>query len=78
MVAPAVKTTTAAIAESCQAGAAPLAAAARFLAAPNRERLMIILRLGDPATVLSEQVMRLRRRRVRLASRHDSRRQQTR
>jgi nitrite reductase/ring-hydroxylating ferredoxin subunit len=40
MVAHAVKTTTAAIAESRQAGAAPLAAAARFLAAPKRERFV--------------------------------------
>lgn len=40
MVAHAVKTTTAAIAESRQAGPAPLAAAARFLAAPKRERFV--------------------------------------
>jgi len=40
MVAHAVKTTTAAIAESRQAGRAPLAAAARFLAAPKRERFV--------------------------------------
>ena len=40
MVAHAVKTTTAAIAESNQAGSAPLAAAARFLAAPKRERFV--------------------------------------
>jgi len=42
MVAHAVKTTTAAIAESRtgQAGQAPLAAAARFLAAPKRERFV--------------------------------------
>jgi nitrite reductase/ring-hydroxylating ferredoxin subunit len=40
MVAHAVKTTTAAIAESRQAGCAPLAAAARFLAAPKRERFV--------------------------------------
>jgi nitrite reductase/ring-hydroxylating ferredoxin subunit len=40
MVAHAVKTTTAAIAESRQAGAVPLAAAARFLAAPKRERFV--------------------------------------
>jgi hypothetical protein len=40
MVAHAVKTTTAAIAESRQAGSAPLAAAARFLAAPKRERFV--------------------------------------
>jgi hypothetical protein len=35
-----VKTTTAAIAESAAAGPAPLAAAARFLAAPKRERFV--------------------------------------
>jgi hypothetical protein len=40
MVAHAVKTTTAAIAESRAAGPAPLAAAARFLAAPKRERFV--------------------------------------
>jgi nitrite reductase/ring-hydroxylating ferredoxin subunit len=40
MVAHAVKTTTAAIAESRQAGRPPLAAAARFLAAPKRERFV--------------------------------------
>ncbi len=40
MVAHAVKTTTAAIAESRQAGLAPLAGAARFLAAPKRERFV--------------------------------------
>ena len=43
MVAHAVKTTTAAIAESAAAGPdpqAPLAAAARFLAAPKRERFV--------------------------------------
>ena len=40
MVAHAVKTTTAAIAESRAAGRAPLAAAARFLAAPKRERFV--------------------------------------
>jgi nitrite reductase/ring-hydroxylating ferredoxin subunit len=40
MVAHAVKTTTAAIAESGAAGPAPLAAAARFLAAPKRERFV--------------------------------------
>jgi nitrite reductase/ring-hydroxylating ferredoxin subunit len=40
MVAHAVKTTTAAIAESRRAGPAPLAAAARFLAAPKRERFV--------------------------------------
>ncbi len=40
MVAHAVKTTTAAIAESREAGPAPLAAAARFLAAPKRERFV--------------------------------------
>jgi hypothetical protein len=40
MVAHAVKTTTAAIAESSRAGVAPLAAAARFLAAPKRERFV--------------------------------------
>jgi nitrite reductase/ring-hydroxylating ferredoxin subunit len=40
MVAHAVKTTTAAIAESGAGGRAPLAAAARFLAAPKRERFV--------------------------------------
>jgi hypothetical protein len=40
MVAHAVKTTTAAIGESRAAGRAPLAAAARFLAAPKRERFV--------------------------------------
>jgi hypothetical protein len=40
MVAHAVKTTTAAIAESGTGGRAPLAAAARFLAAPKRERFV--------------------------------------
>lgn len=40
MVAHAVKTTTAAIAESRAGGRAPLAAAARFLAAPKRERFV--------------------------------------
>jgi nitrite reductase/ring-hydroxylating ferredoxin subunit len=40
MVAHAVKTTTAAIAESRTGGRAPLAAAARFLAAPKRERFV--------------------------------------
>jgi len=40
MVAHAVKTTSAAIAESRHAGPAPLAAAARFLAAPKRERFV--------------------------------------
>jgi nitrite reductase/ring-hydroxylating ferredoxin subunit len=40
MVAHAVKTTTAAIGESRQAGPAPLAAAARFLAAPKREHFV--------------------------------------
>jgi nitrite reductase/ring-hydroxylating ferredoxin subunit len=40
MVAHAVKTTTAAIAESRAGGQAPLAAAARFLAAPKRERFV--------------------------------------
>ena len=40
MVAHAVKTTTAAIAESRVGGRAPLAAAARFLAAPKRERFV--------------------------------------
>jgi nitrite reductase/ring-hydroxylating ferredoxin subunit len=40
MVAHAVKTTSAAIAESRHAGRAPLAAAARFLAAPKRERFV--------------------------------------
>ena len=40
MVAHAVKTTTAAIAESSSGGIAPLAAAARFLAAPKRERFV--------------------------------------
>jgi nitrite reductase/ring-hydroxylating ferredoxin subunit len=40
MVAHAVKTTTAAIAESRGGGRAPLAAAARFLAAPKRERFV--------------------------------------
>jgi nitrite reductase/ring-hydroxylating ferredoxin subunit len=40
MVAHAVKTTTAAIAESRSSGRAPLAAAARFLAAPKRERFV--------------------------------------
>jgi nitrite reductase/ring-hydroxylating ferredoxin subunit len=40
MVAHAVKTTTAAIAESRLGGRAPLAAAARFLAAPKRERFV--------------------------------------
>ena len=40
MVAHAVKTTTAAITESRDAGPAPLAAAARFLAAPKRERFV--------------------------------------
>jgi hypothetical protein len=40
MVAHAVKTTMAAIAESADAGRAPLAAAGRFLAAPKRERFV--------------------------------------
>jgi len=40
MVAHAVKTTTAAITESAAGGQAPLAAAARFLAAPKRERFV--------------------------------------
>ena len=40
MVAHAVKTTTASIAESRTGGRAPLAAAARFLAAPKRERFV--------------------------------------
>jgi hypothetical protein len=40
MVAHAVKTTTAAIGESRAGGPAPLAAAARFLAAPKRERFV--------------------------------------
>ena len=40
MVAHAVKTTTAAITESRAGGRAPLAAAARFLAAPKRERFV--------------------------------------
>jgi nitrite reductase/ring-hydroxylating ferredoxin subunit len=40
MVAHAVKTTTAAICESRAGGRAPLAAAARFLAAPKRERFV--------------------------------------
>lgn len=40
MVAHSVKTTTAAIAGSRRAGRAPLAAAARFLAAPRRERFV--------------------------------------
>ena len=40
MVAHAVKTTTAAITESAAGGRAPLAAAARFLAAPKRERFV--------------------------------------
>jgi hypothetical protein len=40
MVAHAVKTTSAAIAESRITGRAPLAAAARFLAAPKRERFV--------------------------------------
>ncbi len=40
MVAHAVKTTTAAIGESRAGGRAPLAAAARFLAAPKRERFV--------------------------------------
>ena len=40
MVAHAVKTTTAAITESAVGGRAPLAAAARFLAAPKRARFV--------------------------------------
>ena len=40
MVAHAVKTTTAAITESAAGGRAPLAAAARFLASPKRERFV--------------------------------------